>query len=79
MVKSSWNYDVPGRPLYKFAMKLKMLKLKLKAWNKEIYGNIHQGVQDAEDEVIKTDVICDASLSEANKVNLCAAQQSLNS
>lgn len=78
LVKSSWECNLPGKPLVRFAMKLKRLKQRLKDWNKEVYGNIHQEVKDAEDEAIKMEAIWDSSPFEANKINFCMAQERLN-
>lgn len=32
------NYDVEGRPSFRLAKKLKMLKDDIKVWNKEVFG-----------------------------------------
>lgn len=45
LVQNSWSCPATGRPLTKFAKKLKMLRQNLRAWNKEVYGNIHQNVK----------------------------------
>lgn len=35
-------------PCFVLSKKLKLLKTKLKVWNKEVYGNVHQHVNNAE-------------------------------
>lgn len=44
VVDNSWKEEVIGCPMYILSTKLKRLKEKLKDWNKEIFGNIHQQV-----------------------------------
>jgi hypothetical protein len=48
LVKDCWNYDVAGCPMYVLTKKLKILKEKLKCWNKESFGNVHDFVSSAE-------------------------------
>lgn len=50
----------------------------MRKWNRKVYGNIHQGVNDAEDEVLKMESTYDATPLETNKINLCSAQRILN-
>lgn len=40
-VENSWNEVITGEPFIVLHRKLKRLKLVLKKWNKEIFGNIH--------------------------------------
>lgn len=51
IVKDVWAKNIFGRPLQTFVMMLKLLKGRLNAWNKENFGNMHQAVKNAEDEV----------------------------
>jgi len=48
VVEDCWNVHVIGCPMYVLSTKLKLLKNKLKAWNKEVFGNIHALVTEAE-------------------------------
>jgi hypothetical protein len=48
LVKDSWNSEVVGCPMYILSSKLKNLKGKLKSWNKEKFGNVHDFVTAAE-------------------------------
>jgi hypothetical protein len=48
VIAASWNDVVIGCPMYVLNTKLKRLKDKLKIWNKEIFGNVHSQVIDAE-------------------------------
>lgn len=48
VIEESWNVRILGSPMYILSSKLKMLKDKLKVWNKEVFGNIHLQVAEAE-------------------------------
>ena len=47
VIEQAWSSNVVGCPMYVLSQKLKMLKDKLKVWNKEIFGDIHVQVKDA--------------------------------
>ncbi|GAU31405.1 hypothetical protein TSUD_370540 [Trifolium subterraneum] len=48
IVKESWQNNVLGCPMFILTKKLKLLKEKLKSWNKECFGNVHNLVTDSE-------------------------------
>ncbi|MCI08111.1 RNA-directed DNA polymerase (Reverse transcriptase), partial [Trifolium medium] len=48
IITSSWTEVAIGCPMYVLNVKLKRLKDKLKTWNKEVFGNVHSYVKDAE-------------------------------
>jgi hypothetical protein len=48
IISDSWNEVVVGCPMYILNTKLKRLKDKLRTWNKEVFGNVHAYVNDAE-------------------------------
>jgi hypothetical protein len=48
IVKDCWKSEVVGCPMYILNKKLKHLKEKLKSWNKESFGNVHDYVSSAE-------------------------------
>lgn len=48
IVAKSWETNVVGRPMFILDRKLKILKDKLKVWNKSSFGNIHVRVKDGE-------------------------------
>jgi hypothetical protein len=47
-IASSWQTPVIGCPMYILTKKLQNLKHKLKIWNKETFGNVHDYVKNAE-------------------------------
>jgi len=49
IIESSWNIPVVGCPMFVLSKKLKNLKLVLKEWNKETFGNVQDNVRKAED------------------------------
>lgn len=51
LVQNSWNNSFFGSPMYILSQKLKHLKNNLKEWNKNVFGNIHEHVNIAEQEV----------------------------
>lgn len=48
VVKSTWSTPTVGHPIFILQSKLKLLKLALKTWNKDVFGNIHQKVIDVD-------------------------------
>lgn len=48
IVRDSWSFNVIGCPMFILTTKLKVLKEKLKIWNKDGFGNVHEVVQLAE-------------------------------
>lgn len=48
VIANSWNQPIVGCPMYVLNMKLKILKKKLKEWNKNCFGNVQIMVQNAE-------------------------------
>jgi len=48
VVQDCWNVNIAGCPMYILSTKLKLLKNKSKVWNKEVFGNVHALVYDAE-------------------------------
>jgi hypothetical protein len=54
VVQESWNVNIVGCPMYVLNEKLKLLKLKLKLLNKNVFGNIHEIVKEAK---CKVDII----------------------
>ncbi|KAL0417383.1 UNVERIFIED_CONTAM: putative mitochondrial protein [Sesamum latifolium] len=47
-VDTSWQYPIHGRGMFKFQQKLYRLKAALKTWNFEVFGNIFQNIEKAE-------------------------------
>jgi hypothetical protein len=48
LIQECWNTTVIGCPMVILSKKLKLLKEKLKIWNKECFGNVHSSVSVAE-------------------------------
>lgn len=48
IVNQSWNTNVVGCHMHILSQKLKLLKTNLKVWNREVIGNIHENVSEAE-------------------------------
>lgn len=47
IVEDAWKHNVTGCPQYVSTQKLKQVKLKLKEWNKEVFGNVNDNVNSA--------------------------------
>ncbi|WJX67284.1 hypothetical protein P8452_51763 [Trifolium repens] len=48
VIANSWNERVIGCPMFILNSKLKRLKDKLKTWNRDVFGNVHSYVHEAE-------------------------------
>jgi hypothetical protein len=48
IISECWNSVVVGCPMFILTQKLKMLKDKLRVWNKTCFGNVHENVVSAE-------------------------------
>lgn len=48
IVRNSWNSKVYGFPMYILDQKLKILRGKLKAWNKDVFGNVQNSIVQAD-------------------------------
>jgi hypothetical protein len=48
VISDCWNINVVGCPMFVLSQKLKMLKVKLKSWNKVCFGNVNDMVCNAE-------------------------------
>ncbi|MCH84506.1 RNA-directed DNA polymerase (Reverse transcriptase), partial [Trifolium medium] len=47
IIKDCWGKTVVGCPMYILSQKLKLVKDKLKSWNKVCFGNVHESVTSA--------------------------------
>jgi hypothetical protein len=48
VISDCWNTNVVGCPMFVLTQKLKLLKIKLKSWNKACFGNVNDMVCNAE-------------------------------
>ncbi|XP_068498573.1 uncharacterized protein [Phaseolus vulgaris] len=69
LIHDSWANQVVGCPMFILQLKLKMLKLELRDWNKNSFGNVHNGV------LLKQDILLGiqksletASLSDSDRL-----------
>lgn len=51
LISKILSKSIFGCPIQILAQKLKNMKKELKAWNKDVFGNVHLKVQQAQDEV----------------------------
>lgn len=47
VVKEAWHQNFVGCPMVILSQKLKALKMKLKDWNIQVFGNVNHQVQSA--------------------------------
>ncbi|OVA03139.1 hypothetical protein BVC80_8383g2 [Macleaya cordata] len=52
LLEDSWNVVVSGGPMQVLVTKLKIFRLKLKPWNYETFGNVHQNLRSLEDKIL---------------------------
>jgi len=60
VIQDSWNTNVVGCPMFVLNQKLKIFKQNFKVWNKNVFGNVHLLVKDAEQKlnVIQNEIDC---------------------
>ncbi|MCH85398.1 RNA-directed DNA polymerase (Reverse transcriptase), partial [Trifolium medium] len=51
VISDIWSTNVVGCPMFILTSKLKLLKDHLKTWNKQVFGNVHSFVKEAEEEL----------------------------
>ncbi|XP_043725893.1 uncharacterized protein LOC122672496 [Telopea speciosissima] len=76
-VKDCWSTVYEGSPLQILFLKLKFLRDKLKVWNKEIFGNIHQNVKNCADDVSQAEVAHDLNRCNDSLLQLYDARDRL--
>ncbi|GAA0186747.1 hypothetical protein LIER_34035 [Lithospermum erythrorhizon] len=74
VVADAWNQDFYGDPFFTISSKLKALKLILKEWNRDIFGNVTTKVESAEEEVRMCEVSFELSGSNEHKATLQLAK-----
>ena len=74
IVKHNWELPVDFYGPYKFAWKLKRLKIVLKQWNKNVVGNLFSNLKQAETDLQFQEAQFDASGSVADLVTLNECQ-----
>ncbi|XP_058103375.1 uncharacterized protein LOC131246929 [Magnolia sinica] len=55
VVREAWDAEVVAAPMFKVFIKMKHLKRKLKDWNKTVFRDVHNNVQNAEDEIARAE------------------------
>ncbi|XP_026435848.1 uncharacterized protein LOC113333640 [Papaver somniferum] len=60
VIIDAWREYFVGNPIYTFMSKLKHMKIILKKWNWEIFGNVQVTLREAEKKVTETDILSDA-------------------
>jgi len=73
VVNLIWKLNVVGCPMFILSKKLQMLKVKLRSWNKEVFGNIHQLVKEAEAKL--HDIQVQLQTSGYNETNISLEKQ----
>ncbi|XP_058106903.1 uncharacterized protein LOC131250636 [Magnolia sinica] len=79
VVKEIWDAEVAAAPMFKLYIKMKHLKRALKDWNKTVFGDVHNNVQKAEDEISRaeTDLINSNSTDNLNKLRVAQENHKL--
>ncbi|XP_043710215.1 uncharacterized protein LOC122659132 [Telopea speciosissima] len=76
-VRLCWGKQVQGTPLQILYLKLKSLQSRLRAWNKVVFGNIHQNARAAEDSVCKVEIEPEQNPTEETRRNLLESKKVL--
>jgi len=83
VIQEAWNINIVGCPMFVLNQKLKILKQKLKIWNKIVFGNVHNLVKEADKKlsIVQSNIdllgISD-SLMEEHKAAQIALENALN-
>ncbi|XP_043725765.1 uncharacterized protein LOC122672341 [Telopea speciosissima] len=77
-VRLCWENQVYGLPLQILYLKLKALHIRLKAWNKSVFGNIHQNARNAEDMVVRAEIEAEQAPSDDSRRALKNARTNLH-
>lgn len=77
VVWMAWDVQCEGRPWRKLLMKLKEVKMHLTRWNKEVFGNIPDGVLQAKEEFLQNEAMVENDLSDVNMFEFYAVQARL--
>ena len=77
VVRQSWSAPIATTGMIGFQQKLSRLKRCLKVWNKEVFGNVFERVQAAEEEVAQRERIYDISGSAQDRVSFSEARARL--
>ncbi|KAF1897718.1 hypothetical protein Lal_00032476 [Lupinus albus] len=56
-VAEAWKVEVVGCPTFVLSQKLEFLKNELKSWNVNVFGNIHDGKNLAQNELLQALVV----------------------
>jgi hypothetical protein len=83
VIQEAWNVNIVGCPMFILNQKLKLLKQKLKIWNKTVFGNVHNLVEEAEEKLSSIQADIDIfgasdSLMEHQKAAQVTLENSLN-
>lgn len=77
-MKDIWAGRAEGRPMIRFANKLKAVKKGLQTWNMQIFGKVDQRVRSPKDKVLQMEILFESDPLEENKINICKAKIELN-
>lgn len=69
LVKDSWYEEINGNAIYISMNKLKRLKVLLKKWNWEVFGNVQVTLQQAEKKIIETNILFDSDPANIELLN----------
>lgn len=51
LIKEAWSEEVIGNPAFVFMQKMKILEIKIREWNWNLFGEVRLKLQQAEEEV----------------------------
>lgn len=77
LVRSNWSQPISTGGMLGFALKLRRLKICLKTWNREVFGNIVDRVKELEDAVFQKEHIYDSTSSPSDREELHRAKAEL--
>ncbi|XP_026378625.1 uncharacterized protein LOC113273072 [Papaver somniferum] len=70
MVRDSWNEPLVGSPTFIYPQKLKRLKVAMKLWNMNVFGNVNVRLKQAQFRLEQAIRVTDEDLTDLHKLNL---------
>ena len=70
VVREAWEGDDLGRPRRVLLIKLNRVKIRLRQWNKEVFGNVFDMVRETEESVRRQECCVENEQTEANLIEL---------
>ncbi|XP_026378267.1 uncharacterized protein LOC113272677 [Papaver somniferum] len=74
LIQDAWNGNIHGNPAYVFMNNMKLMKIKIREWNWNVFGDVKVKMKEAEQEMMKASLLSDNDPSNISLLNdlVCA-------